>query len=68
MNELDDFSGVAEKMNTCVQIFNKKATKCLRKKSIHIKMIQVVFLGILLLKSELATTVNVLQQIKKVNL
>ena len=45
LNELDDFSGVAEKINTCVQIFNKKATKCLRKKSIHIKMIQVVFLG-----------------------
>ena len=22
LNELDDFSGVAEKMNTCVQIFN----------------------------------------------
>lgn len=26
LNELDDFSSVAEKMNTCVQIFNKKAT------------------------------------------
>ena len=50
LNELDDFSGVAGKMNTWVQISNKKstkkeATKRLRKKAIHIKMIQVVFLG-----------------------
>ena len=35
LNELDDFSGVAEKMNIWVQISDKK--------TIHIKMIQVVF-------------------------
>ena len=48
LNELDDFSGVAEKMNIWVQISDrratkKEATKRLRKKTIHIKMIQVVF-------------------------
>ena len=40
MNELDDFSGVAEKMNIWVQISDKRATKkeatkCLRKTHTH---------------------------------
>ena len=74
LNELDDFSGVAEKMNIWVQISDrratkKEATKRLRKKPYTLKWYKLSFqVTNLLLKTQFAKTVNALQQPEKVNL